>query len=157
MKVLLMGASRGQEVQGMNTFLVAVGVVVVLVLVTRFVLGKWRSRELDRDFSLQLSCGRARALLVAVGAARGVLWEVELTDGGLRTRHLTSRNVVNVAISDLPGRPGRVSAKVWTRYHWADTVLILRPRSFTDTRRKRDKIIRALAAYETCPGGTPIR
>jgi hypothetical protein len=133
----------------MNTFLIALGGVIVLVFVTRFGIGKRRTWELDRDFSLELSCASDRALLAAVFAARGVLWEVELTDNGLRTRHLNSRNVVHVTISDLPGRPGRTSAKVWTRYNWADTMLILRPRSFTDTRRKRDRIIRALSAYET--------
>jgi hypothetical protein len=133
----------------MNTILIAMGGVIVLVFVTRFGIGKRRTWELDRDFSLELSCARDRALLAAVFAARGVLWEVELTDNGLRTRHLNSRNVVHVTISDLPGRPGRTSAKVWTRYNWADTMLILRPRSFTDTRRKRDRIIRALSVYET--------
>jgi hypothetical protein len=137
-------------VQGiMNTFLIAVSVVVVLVFVTRFVIGKQRTKELDRDFSLELSCARDRALLAAATAARGVLWQVEFTDNGLWTRHLKTRNVVHVTISDLPGRAGRSCAKVWTRYRWADNVLILRPRSYADTRRKRDKIIRALAAYET--------
>jgi len=132
----------------MNTFLIAVSVVVVLVLVTRFVIGRQRTRELDRDFSLELSCGRDRALLAAATAARGVMWEVKFTDNGLWTRHIKARNVVHVTISDLPGRAGRSSAKVWTRYMWADNMLILRPRSYTDTRRKRDKIIRALAAHE---------
>jgi hypothetical protein len=136
-------------VQGiMNTFLIALGVVIVLVFVTRFVAGKWRTRELDRDFSLELSVGQARALLAAVAAARGVLWEVDLTDNGLRTRHLKSRNVIHVAISDLPGRPDRCSAKVWTRYAWTDAAVLPSPRSYTDTRRKRDKIVRALTAYE---------
>jgi len=133
----------------MNTFLIALSGIIVLVFVTRFVAGKRRIRELDRDFSLELSCGRDRALLAAVAVARGVLWEVKLTDNGLRTQHIKSRNVIHVAISDLPGRTGRTCAKVWTRYNWADTAFILRPRSFTDTRRKRDKIIRALSAYET--------
>jgi hypothetical protein len=136
-------------VQGiMNTFLIALSGVLVLVIVTRFVTGKLRTRELDRDFSLELSCGRDRALLAAVAAARGVLWEVRLTDNGLSTRHLKSRNVVHVTISDLPGRAGRSCAKVWTRYTFADSALIPRPRSFTDTRRKRDRIIRVLAAHE---------
>lgn len=133
----------------MNTFLIALGGVVVLVFVTRFVIGKRRTQELDRDFSLELSCGTDRAFLVAAAAARGVLWELKRTDNGLRTRHLKSRNVVHVAISDLPGRPGRSCAKVWTRYTLADAVLIARPRSYTDTRRKRDRIIRALSTYET--------
>ena len=132
----------------MNTFLIAVSVVVVLVFVTRFVTGRQRTRELDRDFSLELTCGRDRAVLAAATAARGVLWEVRFTDNGLWTRHIKTRNVVHVTISDLPGRPGRSSAKVWTRYTWADNVLILRPRSYTDTRRKRDRIVRALAAHE---------
>jgi hypothetical protein len=137
-------------VQGiMNTFLIGLGGVVVLVFVTRFVIGKRRTQELDRDFSLELSCGPDRALLAAAAAARGVLWELKRTDNGLRTRHLKSRNVVHVTISDLPGRPGRSCAKVWTRYTLADAVLIMRPRSYTDTRRKRDRIIRALAAFET--------
>ena len=133
----------------MNTFLIALGGIVVLVFITRFVIGRQRSRELDRDFSLELSCPHDRALLAAVTAARGVLWEVQLTTNGLRTRHIKSRNVIHVAISDLPGRTGRTCAKVWTRYNWADTALILRPRSYTDTRRKRDKIIRALSVYQT--------
>jgi len=142
------GPSR--EVQGiMNTFLIALGAVLVLVGTTRFVIGRQRTRELDRDFSLELSCTRDRALLAAVAAARGVLWEVQLTDNGLRTRHLKTRNVIHVAISDLPGRTGRSCAKVWARCTWADTVLFLRPSAYTDTRRKRDKIIRALSAYET--------
>lgn len=133
----------------MNTFLIALSGVVVLVFVTRFVIGKRRTQELDRDFSLELSCAHDRALLAAVSAARGVLWEVELTDNGLRTRHLKSRNVIHVTISDLRDRPNRSCAKVWTRSNWVDSVLIPRPRSYTDTRRKRDKIVRALAAYET--------
>jgi hypothetical protein len=137
-------------VQGiMTTFLIALSGVLVLVFVTRFVIGKRRNQELDRDFSLELSCAHERALLAAVAAARGVLWEVELTDNGLRTRHLKSRNVILVTISDLRGLPNRSCAKVWTRCNWAESVLILRPRSYTDTRRKRDKIVRALAAYET--------
>jgi hypothetical protein len=150
--------ARRLEVKAiMNTFLIAAGGALVLVFVTRFVIGRRRTRELDRDFSLELSCGHDRALLAAASAARGVLWEVRLTDNGLRTRHLKSRNVIHVAISDLPGRPNRSCAKVWTRYAWADTVFILRPRAFTDTRRKRDKIIRALSAYETRkPRSAPI-
>lgn len=132
----------------MNTFLIALSVILVLVFVTRFVIGRRRTRELDRDFSLELSCDRDRALLAAAAAARGVLWEVRLTENGLRTRHLKSRNVVNVTISDHRGRHGRSCAKVWTRYTWADSVFILRPRSYTDTRRKRDKIVRALAVHE---------
>jgi hypothetical protein len=132
----------------MNTFLIALIGIAVLVCVTRFVIGKQRTRELDRDFSLELSCSRDRALLAAAGAARGVLWEVQLTDNGLRTRHLKSRNVIHVAISDLPGRPGRCCAKVWTRCTWADSMLFLRPRDYTDTCRKRDRIVRTLAAYE---------
>ncbi len=135
----------------MGTFLIAVGSVIVLVFVTRFVIGRRRARELDRDFSLELSCGRERALIAAATAARGVLWQVEFTGNGLRTRHIRARNVIHVAISDLPGRPGRSCAKVWTRYALADTVLILRPRSYLDTRRKRDKIIRSLAAHTTDP------
>jgi hypothetical protein len=132
----------------MNTFLIALSGVIVLVFVTRFVTGKLRIRELDRDFSLELSCGRDRALLAAANAARGVLWQVELTDNGLRTKHIKTRNVVHVALSDLRGRPGRSCAKVWTRYAWADAALIPRPKSYLDTRRKRDRIIRALAAHE---------
>jgi hypothetical protein len=133
----------------MGTFLIVLSGVIVLVFVTRFVVGKNRTRELDRDFSLELSCNRDRALRAAATAARGVLWQVEFTDNGLRTRHIRARNVIHVAISDQPGRQGRCCAKVWTRYAWADAVLILRPRSYLDTRRKRDKIIRALSAYES--------
>jgi hypothetical protein len=131
----------------MNVFLIVLSSVIVLVFITRFVTGKNRTRELDRDFSLELSCGRDRALLAASTAARGVLWQVEFTDNGLRTRHIRVHNVISVSISDRPGRPGRSCAKVWTRYAWADAVLILRPRSYLDTRRKRDKIIRALSAH----------
>jgi hypothetical protein len=137
-------------VQGiMNTFLIALGSVVVLVFVTRFVAGRRRTRELDRDFSLELSCDRRRAVTAAAIAARGVLWEVDFTENGLRTRHIRARNVIHVAISDAPGRQGRSCAKVWTRYALADAVLILRPRSYLDTRRKRDKILRALSAHAT--------
>ncbi|MFC4854739.1 hypothetical protein [Actinophytocola glycyrrhizae] len=142
----------------MNTFLIALGIVVVLVFVTRLVTGKRRTRELDRDFSLELACGRSRALLSAATAARGVLWEVEFTDNGLRTKHIRARNTVHVAISDLPGRGGRSVAKVWTRYALTDATLIQRPRSYTDTRRKRDRIIRALTAHaSTRPRDAQIR
>jgi hypothetical protein len=138
------------EVQGnMNTFLIALGCVIVLVFVTRFVTGKRRTRELDRDFSLELSCGRARAMLTAATAARGVLWEVEFTDNGLRTRHIRARNVVHVSISEFPDHPGHSVAKIWTRHTLTDATLIQRPRSYTDTRRKRDKIIRALSIHAT--------
>jgi hypothetical protein len=135
----------------MNTFLIALGAVVVLVFVTRLVTGKRRSRELDRDFSLELACGRSRALLTAATAARGVMWEVELTDNGLRTRHIRARNVIQVSISDLPDRRGRSVAKVWTRYALTDAAIVQRPRSYTDTRRKRDKIIRALTTHAATP------
>ena len=131
----------------MNTFLIALGCVVVLVFVTRFVSGKRRSRELDRDFSLELACGRSRALLSAATAARGVLWEVSFTDNGLRTRHIRARNVIHVAISDLPDRNGRSVAKIWTRYALTDGALLQRPQSYLDTRRKRDRIIRALSVH----------
>lgn len=130
----------------MGTLLIGLVSVIVLVFVTRFGMGKLRSRELDRDFTLELSCTRERALRAAANAARGVLWEVEFTDSGLRTRHIRVRNVIHVTISDAT-RPGSCHARVWTRFAWMDSVFILRPRSFTDTRRKRDKIIRALAAY----------
>ena len=135
----------------MNTFLIALGAVLVLVFVTRFVTGKRRGRELDRDFSLELACSRSRALLTAATAARGVMWEVELTDNGLRTRHIRARNVIQVSISDLPDRRGRSVAKVWTRYALTDAALIQRPRSYTDTRRKRDRIIRALSTHAATP------
>ncbi len=135
----------------MGTFLIVLGSVIALVFVTKFFVGKNRTRELDRDFSLELSCGRARALVAAATAARGVLWQVEFTDNGLLTRHIRARNVIHVAISDS-GRPGRSCAKVWTRYRWADTAIILRPRSFLDTRRKRDKIIRTLSTYAVPSG-----
>jgi hypothetical protein len=136
----------------MGTFLIILGSLIVLVFVTRFVIGRNRTRELDRDFCLELTCTRDRALRAAATAARGVLWQVEFTDNGLRTRHIRARNVIHVSISGHPGRPGRCTAKVWTRYALADTVFILRPRSFLDTRRKRDKILRALAAHAATTG-----
>jgi hypothetical protein len=136
----------------MGTFLIVLGGLIVLVFVTRFAMGRKRTRELDRDFCLELSCPRDRALRAAATAARGVLWQVEFTDNGLRTRHIRARNVVHVSISDHPRRPGRCTAKVWTRSAWADTVFILRPRSFLDTRRKRDKILRALSAHAAPTG-----
>lgn len=141
----------------MTTFLIALGGIAVLIGAIRFVIGRQRTRELDRDFTLELSCARNRALLAAAAAARGVLWEVQLTDDGLRTRHVKTRNVIHVAISDLAGHTGRSNAKVWTRCTWADAVLFLRPSAYIDTRRKRDKIIRALAAYQPKrPNAAPI-
>ncbi len=136
----------------MGTFLIILGSFVVLVFVTRFFMGRQRTRELDRDFCLELAVARERALLAAATAARGVLWQVEFTDNGLRTRHIRARNVIHVAISGHPRRLDRCTAKVWTRYALADTVLILRPRSFLDTRRKRDKILRALSAHAAPTG-----
>ncbi|HWM04268.1 MAG TPA: hypothetical protein VNP92_18180 [Actinophytocola sp.] len=123
-------------------------ILVVLVFVTKFVVGRNRVRELDRDFSVELSCSRERALDVAAHAARGVMWSVDFTDNGLYTRHIFARNVIHVAISGHPGRPGRCTAKVWTRVRLADDgVFFLRARSYLDTKRKRDKIVRLLSAY----------
>src|SRR4051812_10423179 len=92
----------------------AIGLV-VLVVATKFVIGRNRVRELDRDFSLELSCTRQRAIEVAAAAARGVMWQVEFTENGLCTRHIFARNAIHVAVSEHPGRPGRCVAKGWTR------------------------------------------
>ena len=138
----------------MGTLLVLLVGVVVLVFVTKFVVGRGRVRELDRDFSLELSCSRGRALEVAAGGARGVMWQVEFTDNGLYTRHIFARNVIHVSISSHPGRPGRCTAKVWSRVRLADDgVFFLRARSYLDTKRKRDKIIRLLSAYRISANG----
>jgi hypothetical protein len=132
----------------MDTLIVLSVILVVLVFVTKFVVGRNRVRELDRDFSIELSCSRERALDVAARAARGVMWQVDFTDNGLYTRHIFARNVIHVAISGHPGRPGRCTAKVWTRVRLADDgVFFLRARSYLDTKRKRDKIVRLLSAY----------
>ena len=128
--------------------------VVVLVFVTKFMVGRNRVRELDRDFSLELSCSRERALDVAAGVARGVMWQVEFTENGLYTRHIFARNVIHVAISGHPGKPGRCTAKVWSRVRLADDgVFFLRARSYVDTKRKRNKIVRLLSAYRVTTGG----
>lgn len=128
--------------------------VVVLVFVTKFVVGRKRVRELDRDYSLELSCSRERAVDVAAGAARGVMWQVEFTENGLYTRHIFARNVIHVAISGHPGKPGRCTAKVWSRVRLADDgVFFLRARSYLDTKRKRNKIVRLLSAYRVTTGG----
>lgn len=132
---------------------VAVGLV-VLVVATRFVIGRNRVRELDRDYSLELSCMRQRAIDVAASAARGVMWQVEFTENGLYTRHIFARNVIHVSISSHPGRPGSCVAKVWTRVRLADDgVFFLRARSYLDTKRKRNKIVRLLSAYRVTTGG----
>jgi len=138
----------------MGTLLVLSISVVVLVFVTKFMVGRNRVRELDRDFSLELSCSRERALDVAAGAARGVMWQVEFTENGLYTRHIFARNVIHVAISGHPGKPGRCTAKVWSRVRLADDgVFFLRARSYVDTKRKRNKIVRLLSAYRVTTGG----
>jgi hypothetical protein len=131
----------------------AIGLV-VLVVATKFVIGRNRVRELDRDFSLELSCTRQRAIEVAAAAARGVMWQVDFTENGLYTRHIFARNVIHVAVSEHPGRPGRCVAKVWTRMRLADDgVFFLRARSYLDTKRKRNKIVRMLSAYRVTTGG----
>jgi hypothetical protein len=130
----------------MSALLIIIGAMVCLGFVTKFLIGRNRTRELDRDFSIEVSCTRERALMVAANAARGVLWHMEFTENGLRTRHIRANNIVHVAVSDH-ARTGRCTVKVWTRYRWADTVLFLRPQSYLDTRRKRDKIIRMLSEY----------
>jgi hypothetical protein len=131
----------------------AIGLV-VLVVATKFVIGRNRVRELDRDFSLELSCTRQRAVEVAASAARGVMWQVEFTENGLYTRHIFARNVIHVSVSGHPGRPGSCVAKVWTRVRLADDgVFFLRARSYLDTKRKRNKIVRLLSAYRVTTGG----
>lgn len=138
----------------MVTLLVLSISLVVLVFVTKFVVGRNRVRELDRDFSVELSCSRERALDIAVGAARGVMWQVAFTDNGLYTRHIFARNVIHVSISGHPGHPGRCTAKVWTRVRLADDgVFFPRAKSYLDTKRKRNKIIRLLSHYRTTTGG----
>ncbi len=138
----------------MGTLLVLSVGLVVLVFVTKFVIGRGRVRELDRDFSLELSCPRERAVDVAAGAARGVMWQVEFTENGLYTRHIFARNVIHVSISDHPGQSGRCTAKVWTRVRLADDgVFFLRARSYLDTKRKRNKIVRTLSAYRAATSG----
>ncbi len=130
----------------MGALLIITGALVALGFVMKFLIGRNRTRELDRDFSIEVSCTRERALTVAASAARGVLWQVDFTQNGLRTRHIRVNNVIHVAISDH-ARAGHCTVKIWTRYRWADTVMFLRPRSYLDTRRKRDRIIRMLTAY----------
>lgn len=137
----------------MGTLLIWSACLVVLAFVTRFLIGRIRVRELDRDFSLELACTRKRALDVAAAAARGIMWQVEFTSNGLYTRHIFAGNVIHVAISDHPGRPGRCAAKVWTRCRLADDrVFFPRPKSILDTRRKRDKILRQLSSYRAATG-----
>ena len=86
------------------------------------------------------------------------MWQVEFTENGLYTRHIFARNVIHVAISGHPGRPGRCIAKVWTRVRLADDgVFFLRARSYLDTKRKRDKIVRLLSAYGVTTGGRTRR
>lgn len=137
----------------MGTFLIWSACLVVLAFVTKFLIGRIRVRELDRDFSLELACTRKRALDVAAGAARGIMWQVEFTRNGLYTRHIFAGNVIHVAISDHSGRPGRCAVKVWTRCRLADDrVFFPRPKSILDTRRKRDKILRQLAPYRATTG-----
>jgi hypothetical protein len=132
----------------MGTFLIWSSCLVVLVFVTRFLIGRIRVRELDRDFSLELACTRERALHAAAGAARGIMWQVEFTRNGLYTRHIFAGNVIHVAVSGHPGRPGRCVAKVWTRCRLADDgVFFPRPKSMLDTRRKRDKVLRVLSLH----------
>ncbi|HEV7646619.1 MAG TPA: hypothetical protein VGP26_00505 [Actinophytocola sp.] len=127
---------------------------VVLIVVAKFVIGRNRVRELDRDFSVELSCTRQRAIEVAASAARGVMWQVEFTENGLYTRHIFARNVIHVSISGHPGRPGCCVAKVWSRVRLADDgVFFLRARSYLDTKRKRNKIVRLLSAYRVTTGG----
>jgi hypothetical protein len=136
----------------MGILLVLSATLVVLVFVTRFLVGRNRIRELDRDSSIELSCGRVRALTIAAKAARGIMWQVVFTDNGLYTRHLFAHNVVHVAVSDHPRRPGRSTAKVWTRCRADDHLFFLRPKMYLDTKRKRDKIIRSLSALGTSAG-----
>lgn len=137
----------------MGAILIWSSCLVVLGLVTKFLIVRVRVRELDRDFSLELACADARALGVAADAARGIMWQVEFTQNGLRTRHIFAGNIIHVAISDHPGRPGRCVAKVWTRCRLADDgVFFPRAKSIHDTRRKRDRILRVLSAYQVASG-----
>ncbi|GAB3430027.1 hypothetical protein [Actinophytocola sediminis] len=141
----------------MGTILIWSSCLVVLGFVTKFLIGRVRVRELDRDFSLELACTRERALSVAAGAARGIMWQVEFTGNGLYTRHIFAGNVIHVALADHPGRPGRCVAKVWTRCRLADDgVFFSRVKSILDTRRKRDRILRVLAAYRATAGRDAI-
>jgi hypothetical protein len=142
-----------------DTFLAVSGCLVALSFVIRLLVVRRRVRELDRDFSLELVCSRVRALEVAAAAARGIMWQVDLGANGLYTRHIFAGNVVHVALSDHVARPGRCTAKVWTRCRLADDgVFFLRPKSVLDTRRKRDRILRQLATYAAVAGrDAPIR
>lgn len=105
-------------------------------------------RDLDRDFTLELSCSRERAIDVAAGAARGALWRVEYTMYGFYVRHFFARTVIHVTVSIHPGKPERSTAKVWTRVRLADDgVFFLSRRTYGDSTSKRNKIVRRLSAY----------
>lgn len=137
-----------------GSWLAVIAGFVALVIVTRFLLGRMRLRELDRDFSLDVPGDRERAIGMAVRAARGVMWQVTFTDNGLYTRHIFAHNVIHVAVSDHPQHSGRSTVKVWTRCRYPDdSLFFLRPKAYQDTRRKRDKIIRMVSALGASRGG----
>jgi len=137
----------------MGAIMILSGCLVVVGVVTTLLISRFRARELDRDFVLELACGHQRALGLAADAARGILWQVEFTGNGLYTRHIRAGNIVHVALSEHPGRPGRSVAKVWTRCRLADNRVFVPVVGWAlDTRRKRDRILRALAAHRVGGG-----
>lgn len=137
----------------MGAIMILSGCLVVVGVVATVLVNRVRIRELDRDFVLELACGHQRALALAAQAARGILWQVEFTGNGLYTRHIRAGNIVHIAFSDHPGRPDRTVVTVWTRCRLADNRVFVPVVGWVpDTRRKRDRILRALAAHRVRGG-----
>ncbi|RZS45195.1 hypothetical protein EV193_1011082 [Herbihabitans rhizosphaerae] len=132
----------------MVAWLIVCVAVLALLFVTRYLTGRNRVRELEKDFSIEVSRNSSRTLRTAANAACGVLWRVTFTENGLYTRHIFANNIIYVAVSEHPRSPTGCTAKVWTRCRYAsDALLFMRPTAYLDTRRKRDKIVASLRAH----------
>lgn len=136
----------------MTVILLAIGAITLACFVMRSALVSYRTRELDKDYSIDVSANRETVVGIVTDAAAGVTWQVETTKDGLYTRHRKNKNVIHIMVVAHPRAPNRCTVTVRTRYRYSDHSFLLRmPAAYADTRRRRDRILRtvnkALPAY----------
>jgi len=145
----------------MTVILLAIAAITLVCFVIRSVLVSYRTRELDKDYSRDVSANQETVVGIVTDAAAGVTWQVETTQDGLYTRHRKNKNVIHVMVVAHPRVPNRCTVTVRTRYRYSDHSFLLRtPVAYADTRRRRDRIIRtldrALPAYRPSGLAQPL-
>lgn len=129
----------------MTVILLAIGAIALVCFVMRSALVSYRTRELDKNYSIEVSADRDTVVGIVTDAAAGVTWQVEATEDGLYTRHRKNKNVIHIVVVAHPRVPNCCTVIVRTRYRYSDHSFLLRmPAAYADTRRRRDRILRTV-------------